>query len=116
MGPLPTILSVQSLSPWSSSRSVFLSFAPSQPGLKGCVVAEKVSRSWPHPQKGGGGVDFSGPALPPLVSLALGRLCQWSPIFFFFFSWLKYFAKDQVIGEWSEEGMGVTPSPPKQVV
>lgn len=55
-------------------------------------------------------MDLSGPALPPLVSPALGCLCQWFPVFFFFFfSWLKYFAKDQVIGEWSEEGAGVTP-------
>lgn len=52
-------------------------------------------------------MDFSGPALPPLFSPALGRLCQWFPVFFF--SWLKYFAKDQVIGQWSEEGAGVTP-------
>lgn len=69
----------------------------------------KVSRSWPHPRKG----ELEWIYLAQPCSLSQPRL--WAVCvsgfrsFFFFPSWLKYFAKDQVIREWSEEGAGVAP-------
>lgn len=44
-------------------------------------------------------MDLPGPALPPSINPALGpSVSVVSGLFFFFFSQLKYFAKDQVIG------------------
>lgn len=64
-----------------------------------------------HPQKEGGGVDLPGPALPPSLNPGLGPSVSVVSVFDFFvflvfFSWLKYFAKDQVIGEGRGAGAG----------
>lgn len=69
-----------------------------------CPTPRKGVVEWAH---------LAQPCLPQSTQ-PLGRLCQWFPVFFFFF-WLKYFVKDQVIGEGRGQG-GMSPSPPRQVV
>jgi hypothetical protein len=61
----------------------------------------------PHLQKGEVGWTYLAYLCLPRSTQPLGCLCQWFPVFFFFFlffSWQKYFAKDQVIGEGSRMG------------